>query len=141
VTAVIARLETILTANGYETDAGTNVFEWRDAPLAETELPAVVVRDTDDAAELTAGETNHEFTIELDIFAIGTATLDAAEVSRKVVADVVKAMGVDFTFGGLTHNMIHLGESAIVDQESRKLLAITVEFALYYTTAHFDPYN
>ena len=43
--ALDARLKTITVLNGYASDAGDNVFDWREDPLQDDELDALEYRD------------------------------------------------------------------------------------------------
>ena len=45
VQALDTLLETITTVGGYETNAGSNVYGWRDTPVDATMLPALVWRE------------------------------------------------------------------------------------------------
>jgi hypothetical protein len=138
ITAVLTRLRTIKTTAGYETNAGNNVFEWRPNPLAEGELPGIVVRDTFPEEVITVGAHEHTLLIECCVFT-GGATAPAQ--ARLVIADIVKAFGTDRTFGGLVEDTQPAPGGGLGTDQANKLAAVAVKpFYLIYTTAPFDPY-
>ena len=140
VDAIDARLKTITTANGYNTDAGNNVFEWRSYPLDEnSELPALVYRDTEEIESLAVGGYQlHTLTIEIEGYVVGA---NAARDLRALIADVIKAIGTDLTWGGLAEDTRPVEESIEIDQEERKIAGAVIRIEIDYRTQAFDPYN
>lgn len=138
VTAVLTRLRTIKTTAGYETNAGTYVFEWRANPLGEGELPGIIVRDTFPEEVITVGAHEHKLLVECFVFTGGaTATTQA----RQVIADIVKAFGTDRTFNGLVEDTQPAPGGGMGNDQANKMLAIAVKpFYVIYTTGPFDPY-
>jgi len=139
--ALITRLQGILVSGGYETDAGRNVFEWPDVELSdEDEMPAIVVRDTQGPVERNTNATDlHTLTVSMECLAKGSAA--PAEV-RKVMGDVIKAIGVDLTFGNLAEDSNLTSVSMLqVSHEDRRLGGGEVTVELQYTTNHFDPFS
>jgi hypothetical protein len=140
VQAFDTRLKEILTAGGYETDAGTNVEGWKDTPHDIASLPALVWRDTD-LKEPEAGATDvHNLTIEIDAVVVKTSTVSAMAQLRKLIADVVKVLGTDLTLGALAQDIRQLGEEIQVDHEDKKIMTATLLFDVIFTSGHFDPY-
>lgn len=137
-TAIAAQLATITVANGYETNAGNNVFEHRVVPLELTELPALIYRDTDDVVELTIGEDMHTLSVEVEGVVSGTSS---ATTMRKLLADIVKAMAADVTFGGVVEDTNVSGETINTEQAEKQLMSVQAEFAVEFTTQHMDPYT
>lgn len=141
VAALLTRMQGILVANTFETNAGQHVFEWPAVPLDEEqgELPAIVVRDGDCIVEREANmaDVHH---LQVDIECVGQGTEAAAEV-RKIMGDVIEAISFDLTFGGLAidtnltgHNMRQ------ISQEDRKLGGGELTFLIEYRTTHMDPF-
>ncbi len=99
VDAVKARLQTILTAGGYRTDAGGNVSEWRASDWGQNEDPGLILRDEDwDSSAIGPGYQDHDLHLSVECVAVGTGT---AATVRQMAADVLQAAAVDDTFGGL----------------------------------------
>ena len=133
-------LQTITTPT-YETDAGSNVYGWRDTPLEQSQLPALVWRDTADVTPETAAVDLHTLTVEVDCVVVKTTTVSAMAQMRKLIADVVKVLGTDLTLGGLAHDIFEVAEEVQVEHDGKKILTATKTFEIHYTTNHFDPYN
>ncbi len=100
VDAIRARLATILTTNGYNTNIGLHVFEWKVTAFAESDFPAVAFRDTDPKVrELTGGMQEVSLPVE---FIIGAASgASTMQIIRAAIEDVLSAINSDFTWGGL----------------------------------------
>jgi len=131
-------LKTILTTNGYETNLGRNVFEWRATPLIENEMPGVVWRDTADTVDLTIGQHQHNLTFEILLFAQGQT---APSTIRKMMADVVKAIGSDLTLGGLVEDIKPQSENMGTEQAEKFNAVAVISFIVIYTTEPFNPYQ
>lgn len=100
VDAIRTRLAGILVANGYNTDIGLHVFEWKVTAFADSDLPAVTFRDTDPKIrELTGGMQEVSLPIEFIVGAASGAT--TMQVIRAAIKDVLSAINSDFTWGGL----------------------------------------
>lgn len=100
VDAIRTRLATILMTNGYNTDLGLHVFEWKVTAFADSDLPAVAFRDTDPKIrELTGGMQDVSLPVDFIIGAASGAT--TMQVIRAAIEDVLSAINSDFTWGGL----------------------------------------
>ena len=97
--AVKARLQNITVANGYMTNLGNNVYEWKETAFAENEMPGIDYRDA--LCERFSSVLNR-FRWRLSV-GIEIATQNSTAVSdvRKMIADVYKVIGTDDTWGGL----------------------------------------
>ena len=100
VDAIRTRLAGILILNGYHTDIGRHVFEWKVTAFAVSDLPGVAYRDTDPVIrELTGGMQDVSLPVE---FIIGAASgASTMQVIRSAIEDVLAAINQDFTWGGL----------------------------------------
>lgn len=103
--AVIARMQTILTTNGYATNIGTTVEDSRPNWDQDDDLPATSVFTGTTKVEPNAD--NERFCIRLmpvmiKVFfeRLATPTL-TAQFARKAIKDVIKAVGTDQTFGNV----------------------------------------
>jgi hypothetical protein len=140
VDAINTQLQTILTANSYETDAGGNVYEWRDtdrSPFEADEVAdgAINFRDTDDPIAVTVGQDEHNLLIEIDAYANTTSAI------RKLAADILTAMAEDKTFGGLCEDTSELAQDMSVEHGEKRVFKAALRFKVEYRTDHMDAYN
>jgi hypothetical protein len=101
--AVKTRLGTIKVTGGYYSNLGNNIYEWRDtdsSPIPVGNLPAINLKDSDvDIYTEVIGKWNHYMTLGFEIYC--THLTDVATEIRKLIADVLKAIGTDPKWGGL----------------------------------------
>jgi hypothetical protein len=149
------RFETILTANGYETDLGANVFIWRDtnaAPPAASELPLLNFRDVREETEpKVSGRTDHHHTLfgEAEIVAGTTSAggnTDAAKQVRKCISDVLEAIRSDTRWTDADGSMLAfqtwpMDNEMVVDQSGRTIGGAKVRFKVEYRTQRWNPYE
>ncbi len=138
VMAIDARFKTIKTVNGYETNAGNNVYEWRSSPMIESELPGLIYRDTQETEALSIGYQVHTLTIEIEGYVVGSA---APASLRKLIADVIKAIGTDPLWGGLAEDTRPVEETIQVEQEERRIAGARIKIEVDYRTGIFNPYS
>lgn len=130
--ALDARLQTILTTNGYGTNAGQHVYEHRATPLNETEMPGIVFRDSETVTADTFGEELHTLEIILELHAAGAGAQDTV---RSIAADVIAALGTDPTFGGLAEDVeIPREESLVLEAAEQFYAAGTLTVTIQYVT-------
>lgn len=92
ITEIIYRLKEIKVSNGFLSDAGDNVLEWLQRPLTQgDDLPAIIVRDTDDNVDQGSYNATHNLKIEIDIVASHKEL--TIEKLREVVQDVITNIG------------------------------------------------
>lgn len=118
VDAIRTRLATILISNGYNTDIGRHVFEWKVKAFSEAEIPGVAFRDTDpNIRELTGGMQEVSLPVEFIVGASsGSATMP---LIRAAIEDVLAAINSDFTWGGLAWDTSIDTVEAFAEQEGR----------------------
>ena len=138
VTAIDARLKTIRVVNGYETNAGNNVYEWRSSAMIESELPGLIYRDTQETEALSIGYQVHTLTIEIEGYVVGNA---APANLRKLIADVIKAIGVDSLWSALAEDTRSVEETIQVEQEERRIAGTRIKIEVDYRTGIFNPYT
>lgn len=139
VDAILTRMQTILIVNGYETDLGNNVFEWRTTDLQESELPGLIVRDVSEDVAVRGG--NHVCTLNIEVEAKASGTTSAT-VIRDIIADITKAIGTDINFSNLVQETEPVeNESLGFEQKDKKFSGATMRFNCVYVTNAFDPYN
>lgn len=89
-----AKLKAIKIINGYQTDAGNHVYAWRDDELQPHELPGIVYYDRI-AGKREGGPIGiFRWELAVDIFVYAAAGKDTPAEVRKLIADVLKAIGV-----------------------------------------------
>lgn len=143
VDALIARLETILgnkDGGGFVTFAGGNVSLWKVVDVEQTKLPALVVRDTTDLIDregvATAGD--HTLTVEIDGLCEASKTETADKVARKLMADILKAIGVDESFGGLAYRTRLAQANMQVVKESKHFGGVDLALTINYRTGKWE---
>lgn len=130
--ALETRLATILTTGGYNTDAGQNVYENRSTPLNDTEMPAIVFTYEELVEADTFQEELHTLEIEFELHAAGASARDDI---RSIAEDVVTAMAVDETFGGLADDVELPRESGLkVEAAEQDYARGTLTMSVQYTT-------
>jgi hypothetical protein len=146
--AVMARFAAIRTANGYYSNLGQNVFEWRAkavdpvsgagyVPTEQGELPALHVRDVLDEAEAAdlAGNEDHDLSLEIEIAHEGGAS---GAVMRGQIQDVRKAIGVDPAWGGLALGTAQKASAETVRiQADRTFFRTLIRYTVTYTTSAY----
>jgi hypothetical protein len=133
VDAIKNRLASIRTANGYGTELGLHVFEWKVTAFADSELPGVCFRDTEQTvAELTGGFRNVSLTIE---FILGAASGSAtSSVVRQAIGDVVRCIDSDPTWGGLAWDTAIQSDEMFMDHDGKLTGLAKVTAVVKYQT-------
>lgn len=131
--AIVARLGTIRTSGGYQTDVGSHVFRWRATSLGPDEVPGCIVRDPARRVTYEYSDTARDY--EMSISVIGVAEPgDAADANLNlVVDDLLKAMlEGDRTLGGVVNDIVPDSDEKVLDQQSQRLGSIEVRFVVRY---------
>lgn len=132
--AIGTRLQGITIANGYNTNAGNNVFADRVTPLIETELPGLIYRDPEEDEEaLTMGY--HQMTLKVEIEAVTYGAIAPKDVRNKLIADVKKAVRTDLTWGGLALDTRITGRSLQIEQKDHLIAGATIRLEIDYREA------
>ena len=133
VDAIKNRLSSIRTANGYGTELGLHVFEWKVTVFADSELPGVAFRDTEQTvAELTGGYRNNSLTIE---FILGAATgASTPGIVRQAIADVLRCIDSDPTWGGLAWDTAIQTDEMFMDHDGKLTGLAKVTAVVKYQT-------
>ena len=137
--AVVAALQEILTPS-YYTDAGLRVFQFRDPvnePLSLDELPCLTIRDQQSTiTALTAAV--HEYSVTLEIAGHDSDQEDAPKKLRQLESDILKAVGVDPTFGGLACYFQPQSSELNTERKGKTVGTVRLSFELRYRTAAWD---
>lgn len=102
VDALMARLKSLTTANGYNSNAGVRVYSWfpENLQLPTDQVPCLGVRDTSESIEEMREHTEHRLSLDVvGVVSDGEATDVAA---RSLLGDIVKCLmePTDRTLGG-----------------------------------------
>lgn len=144
--AIIARMQTITQVNGYSTDIGLNVHDWR-INFQDEELPAISVCDLISEDQLPAGASNpkrvtHLLNIQIRIYAPQEAT--PANI-REMIADVSRAIGTDDRWiednAGLVITTRPLRHGFLIPPESFEVIGGFVEIEAVYITDKWNLNN
>ena len=140
-TAIDTRLKLITVTNGYETNAGNNVYEFWDVALEDDELPAIIWRDGAEDSDLLVNTTqDRTLTVELILQTLGAT---APAILRKLIADVEKAILVDNTWGGLVifTSVMNVIDTFDVEHKDRRIGACRTRFTVLYRTGYLNSYS
>ena len=143
VDAVVARMQTILTANSYSTNIGANVHDWR-VNFQDDELPALSVCDlpataADDSQNGKLDRTIWLMPIQIRIYAVKD---ESPENVREMVKDVQAAIRTDPQFK--VSNIPLLMESwpetegFIIPEESFEVIGGSFQFVAMFITKKFN---
>lgn len=87
-----ARLRAIQISGGYQTNAGDNVFEWREDDLQPAELPGIVYIDHP-ARKAEGAIGSFRWSLVVKIYIYAAKGKDTPAEMRTLMADVLKAIG------------------------------------------------
>lgn len=133
--AVKARMETISIGNNYSSNLGERIFVWRLSNLADTELPAIVIRDVSNSAveNATIGMFRWALGIELQIICSDGST--TADQLRAMIQDVYTAIGTDTVWSALANLTTQPSDEMQIVQEDRIIGGATIRFNIEYDSA------
>lgn len=130
VTKILARLATITTGNGYQTNIGANVKEWQTTPLDDTEV-ATIVRDTTATAQPDPNGNNSSkrtWSQQILVDAVLQESGQNAVEARKAISDINKAIGLDQTWDGLARRSEQVSEKLMLDKSGARVGGVQVIF-------------
>lgn len=139
VDAIKTRLQGILTVNGYNSNLGSNVFEWRTQTISASSLPALAFRDisANRVEDGPIGIFRWSLNMELEIVAeSGSST--PAEI-RKMIADAYKVIGVDPKWGDLAQFTAQPESDEMQFEQSEKIIGgASIKFSIVYDTPKWE---
>lgn len=139
--AVLARLGTILTSNGFATDAGGTLFLGAVPELGPDDPSVAVAIIVGDDAVTFQGE-NMFIALPLHIAAVAKADLDEPWIAvEDVLSDIKKAIELtDRTLGGLVQRQLLRGTTRTVPRDPGSLtVGVAVEYRAPYREAWGNP--
>lgn len=140
VDAVKTAMGNIAVAGGYNNNIAA-VLEWLDEPLKEdlSQLPAVIVRDIDEAIGTEETEGNEaaelaEHTLYFDIIVIGASGSNTPAVVRTLIEDVVTAFSTLDLDGLEILSGSFLSSEMETEKLKKRIGAALVRFYVKYKT-------
>ena len=140
---VVSLCEGISVANGYQTDIGAVVGDWVQH-YEEHELPAVSVCDLEEDVQ---SDMNDEY---IDIYRMSVvvrvqfAADPRPEEARKMIADVLKAIGTNPRLmdsgAPLAHRLDLRRTGFVQSEEAMQVAAANIELDVYYHTPKWNYY-
>jgi len=151
--AVATACATITTANGYKTDVGNNVFEWKTKPWSSTdnEMPGISFKDATDTITWTkmrsAGtgipggiwEHNLRVQFQVAIELADDSTNDAVALkTRSAVSDVYRMIRLNWNWGGLAKWSKPVDHTLELQEEENTLGGSTVSIDIVFETLAYN---
>jgi hypothetical protein len=133
------RMQTILTASGYETNIGQKVKEWRTSAF-DGVTPSLSFADKSQETEQRVGNVHHHRLL-IEVTAVAGDGENTDTLLRKILADITKAVGTDRKFSGLVFNTDPVKDEMSIEKQDKTIGAVKVTFALHYRTENFNPYQ
>lgn len=120
---VIARLATITTGNGYQTNVGADIRQWQLTPLESTDIDCLCVSDPTESGDDGQDKNSAMFTryLEINIKAFLAESTASPEKARKVECDLIKCVGVDEKWDGLARRTSLETSEIAVDEKGARI--------------------
>ena len=140
---MILGIEGINTGSGYVTNLGELVRFNPDKatePLGDDQTLAAIVRETGGTEQAgMAGENFGAIELEISVLSAAVKADGPQNTAKDAHGDLVKAIGVDKTFGDLADDCV-LGEVDFATVAKGKVACtVTQKLRLHYRTARWDP--
>jgi hypothetical protein len=134
VDAVKARFAAISVAGGYLTELGGKQTEWHPAAKGPDDRPGHDVRDL---AEETVVEDRNKGLYERKLLVQVVAEVAESDATaanaRAALADMIRAVGVDPTWGGLARYSLPVEDEVTVDEEAQRVGGARLVFEVVYS--------
>lgn len=133
VSAAETRFAAILVTGGYRTDIGASVRSWQATPPRWEDLPVLVVSDPEEQLSQPAyGRQRHTMTVRAEAILPGGTIISTL---RAIGADILQAIGVDGTWGGLAE--VTRGARVTIDPGTVESVSagVVAEIEIMYETA------
>ena len=132
VDAVLTRMETILVANGYNTDVGNNAEKDRTDPMGEDEEYLIDVVAGEWETEDMSMQVRRWMNVSVTFACSG---FDAITNRDLIIVDVVKAIYTDVTWGDLAIMTEETGGAADKDTSEKLFAWGEVDMKILYATS------
>jgi hypothetical protein len=154
----------ISVANGYQTDAGANVFVWRDLNNdvpEETELPLINIcdwKENTSPVDLGARHDRHELIFHIEGLCIKDSTHNASKMARKLLSDIIQVLfsantgtgtfkwwpdvstGAGLAFSTLPVDSNEGTNILDIEQKGRAVFSVKYQVRIEYRTLRGNPY-
>lgn len=131
--AIVARMETIRTANGFQTDAGERVSRWRSTDPGESACPAIDVRDPDRKPKGVYSQNLRDYELAVEIAAFSAGGEDTDGGLNRILEDILKAvLEGDLTWGALAINTVFESDRKGLSQMGAKVGVAVARFLIHY---------
>lgn len=143
ITALDTRLKGILKTEGYQTDMGKNVREWYAFPVNEAPDTDSLLYEDPSCARVEPYEYDdnvqsyHYKRLTVHIYIV-TSGSTAPAALRVRIADVLKAIGTDVTWGGLALDTELEGDDSEVVHEKKKIGGTRITISIDYKVERWD---
>ena len=132
------RFALIRVANGYQTDIGLKQTEWNPGPKgADPEADELPGHDIRDEVERTVIQNKnsgvYERQLEVTVIAEVREEGPGATLARRALEDMIKAVGVDQTWGGLARRTVPIEDDINVDELGQQIGAARIKFTVEYS--------
>ena len=132
ITALKNQLGNISIANGYESDIGANVDEWRTTPYSTSECPVIDIRDEESNVDEDMNNTLTNKALDITITVYDDPASTAATAARKYIRDVLKAISTDLLFNNNAYQVDEGASTIEISQQNDILLSAVVNITAYY---------
>lgn len=139
--AIKTRLQAILVAGGFNTNAGAQVYVGRRSFDENDTLPAVTVFDNgEQSEEIGSKRVRNELVVSVEGFAAPSG--DSLTATSDLVGDIKKAVLLDdVSLGGLAQYLGYRGYSAQPPRDGGTISSVLVNFSVVYDERYGDPYT
>jgi len=139
--AIDTQIQTILISNAYETDAGLKVFWHKKTAMQQADCPGITLEDLKGNTEAIAFTTQINYII-LNVRGFYVGETDGI-YARKLIADIIKCLGVDVTWGGLAEDsrQVESTDDIEIEHMERKVSGVEVSYEITYLSNINDPYT
>ena len=134
--ALGARLQTIQVRNGYLTDIGNNVVEWKTQLTEDDDLPVLTYRDTLEDTKIPTRLHQHELTVEIEVITASGSTTPM--MIRMMKTDILAAIGKDPFFGKKAIKTVPTQYTTTIEQNDKIIGGAKMLFIITYATAEWQ---
>jgi hypothetical protein len=136
--SIIARFGEIKIANGYHTDFNY-VSEFPTISIDESKRPSISIRDTTNINSQEWAGNPAQIDWELSVaIEIGCAGAETRATIRKMIADIYKAIGEDYTWGSYAIKTDLVGDEIVVKQDETQIDGAIINIKILYRTTKFE---
>ena len=129
---IITNMLTISVANGFSFNISGHVYDWRETPFDDAELPAIIVRDP--AHRFTDGnEDVAENELDIEILLMAAPDNTSPEDLRNKKQDVMNAFKLIENETYVTGAQ-YLDSEIQVEHEKKKMAGSLMRFKVWYPT-------